>query len=394
MNPLNPFFAIIIYCIAFFTAYLISLKYKIANTNNRYENIDGLRGFLALGVFIHHASIWHQYLQINSWESPKSYLYGHFGQTSVSFFFMITAFLFITKLINNGDKIFDWNSLYISRIFRIVPMYLVSISVLIMIVMIISNWKLNIGIFAFIRQLFYWGTFTVISCPKINGLEITNIINAGVVWSLPYEWLFYFCLPLFALLILKNKPPLVYLVFSIFFIFIFYRFREFYLEHVLSFLGGAIAPFIIKYGPKKVNYNSIFITFIVLICFFSILVFESSTNPLCKLLIAIVFNLIALGNSIFGILKSSILKFLGEISYSTYLIHGILIFIVMYFGFGFKKVAYLTPLEYCITIFFLTPFLIIISSLTYRFIEKPGMNLSKKIMTNKINHPHNENKLV
>ncbi len=393
MNPLNPFFAIIIYCIAFFTAYLISLKYKIANTNNRYENIDGLRGFLALGVFIHHASIWHQYLQINSWESPKSYLYGHFGQTSVSFFFMITAFLFITKLINNGDKIFDWNSLYISRIFRIVPMYLVSISVLIMIVMIISNWKLNIGIFAFIRQLFYWGTFTVISCPKINGLEITNIINAGVVWSLPYEWLFYFCLPLFALLILKNKPPLVYLVFSIFFIFIFYRFREFYLEHVLSFLGGAIAPFIIKYGPKKVNYNSIFITFIVLICFFSILVFESSTNPLCKLLIAIVFNLIALGNSIFGILKSSILKFLGEISYSTYLIHGILIFIVMYFGFGFKKVAYLTPLEYCITIFFLTPFLIIISSLTYRFIEKPGMNLSKKIMTNKINHPHNENKL-
>lgn len=394
MNPLNPFFAIIIYCIAFFTAYLISLKYKIANTNNRYENIDGLRGFLALGIFIHHASIWHQYLQINSWESPKSYLYGHFGQTSVSFFFMITAFLFITKLINNGDKIFDWNSLYISRIFRIVPMYLVSISVLIMIVMIISNWKLNIGIFAFIRQLFYWGTFTVISCPKINGLEITNIINAGVVWSLPYEWLFYFCLPLFALLILKNKPPLVYLVFSIFFIFIFYRFREFYLEHVLSFLGGAIAPFIIKYGPKKVNYNSIFITFIVLICFFSILVFESSTNPLCKLLIAIVFNLIALGNSIFGILKSSILKFLGEISYSTYLIHGILIFIVMYFGFGFKKVAYLTPLEYCITIFFLTPFLIIISSLTYRFIEKPGMNLSKKIMTNKINHPHNENKLV
>lgn len=394
MNPLNPFFAIIIYCIAFFTAYLISLKYKIANTNNRYENIDGLRGFLALGVFIHHASIWHQYLQINSWESPKSYLYGHFGQTSVSFFFMITAFLFITKLINNGDKIFDWNSLYISRIFRIVPMYLVSISVLIMIVMIISNWKLNIGIFAFIRQLFYWGTFTVISCPKINGLEITNIINAGVVWSLPYEWLFYLCLPLFALFILKKKPSYVYLVFSILFIFIFYRFREFYLEHVLSFLGGAIAPFIIKYGPKKVNYNSIFITFIVLICFFSILLFESSTDPLCKLLIAIVFNLIALGNSIFGILKSSILKFLGEISYSTYLIHGILIFIVMYFGFGFKKVAYLTPLEYCITIFFLTPFLIIISSLTYRFIEKPGMNLSKKMMTNKINHPHNENKLV
>lgn len=383
MNPLNPFFAIIIYGIAFFTAYLISLKYKIANTNIRYENIDGLRGFLALGVFIHHATIWHQYLQTNSWESPKSYLYGHFGQTSVSFFFMITAFLFITKLINNGDKKFDWNSLYISRIFRIVPMYLVSITVLIIIVMIISNWKLNIGIFAFIRQLFYWGTFTVISCPKINGLELTNIINAGVVWSLPYEWLFYLCLPLFALFILKNKPPLVYIVFSILFIFIFYRFREFYLEHVLSFLGGAITPFIIKYGPKKVNYNSIFITVIVLICFFSILLFESSTNLLCKLLIAIVFNLIALGNSIFGILKSSILKFLGEISYSTYLIHGILIFIVMYFGFGFKKAAYLSPSEYCISIFLLTPFLIIISTLTYKFIEKPGMNLSKKIKGNK-----------
>ena len=65
MHPLNPIFAIIIYGIAFITAHLISIKYKIINTNVRYESIDGLRGFLALGVFIHHAAIWHQFLQIN-----------------------------------------------------------------------------------------------------------------------------------------------------------------------------------------------------------------------------------------------------------------------------------------------------------------------------------------
>src|ERR1035437_3929118 len=135
MNPLNPFFAVIIYLTAFLTAYIIKINYKITPLKGRYETIDGMRGFLALGVFIHHAAIWHQYLQTGWWDNPKSNLYAHFGQTSVQLFFMITSFLFISKLLNTNKKAFNWNNFFLSRIFRLVPLYFFSIALIFISVM-------------------------------------------------------------------------------------------------------------------------------------------------------------------------------------------------------------------------------------------------------------------
>lgn len=386
MNPLNPFFAIVVYFIAIATAYLLNLKYRIANDNTRYETIDGIRGFLAIGVFIHHSSIWFQYLQIKSWEAPKSNLYNHLGQTSVSFFFMITAFLFITKLLNTNNQKIDWNTLFISRFFRLVPMYLVSILSLVLIVLIISDWKLNISLVRFIKEMIAWGTFTIFGGPTINGSSFTSIINAGVVWSLPYEWLFYFSLPFISILIFKKITSKLYLIISILFVLIFYKVHGLSVHHLFSFAGGAISPFLIKYNSKKINFNSIIFSTIILLCLALILLFNTSNNYLCKLLIIIVFNLIAMGNNFFGVLKSSTLKFLGEISYSTYLIHGIIIFIVMYFYYNLEVAKNLSPTQFCITIFIITPIIVFTSFLSYKNIEKPCMNYSKRISKEKIKH--------
>ena len=385
MHPLSPIFAIIIYGIAFITAYVISLKYKIINTNVRYESIDGLRGFLALGVFIHHGAIWHQYLQTNRWDSPKSNLLSHLGQTSVAFFFMITAFLFISKLVNAKDKKVDWNVLFLSRFFRLVPMYFVSILALIIIVFIVSNWELWVGIETLAKQIFCWETFTIFGDPDINENVYTNIINAGVVWSLPYEWLFYFSLPIISLFILRKNTSIFYLIVSLVFVYGYYKIKYIDPTHLFSFLGGAISPFLIKYGPKKIQYNSAIFSLIILFCFAGIIIFfYNSGDFVCKLLIIIIFNLIVLGNNVFGILKSATLKFLGEISYSTYLIHGIILFIVMYFTYGLQEAANLSPSKYCIIIFVTTPFVVSISFLTYKTIEKPFMDYSKRINLDKV----------
>ena len=383
MNPLNPIFAIVVYFIAFATAYLLNLKYRITNDNTRYETIDGIRGFLAIGVFIHHSSIWFQYLQIKSWEAPKSNLYNQLGQTSVSFFFMITAFLFITKLLNSNNQKIDWNTLFISRFFRLVPMYLVSILSLVIIVFVLSNWKLNVSLIMFIKELLSWGTFTIVDAPNINGSSFTSIINAGVVWSLPFEWLFYFSLPIISILILKKRTSKMYIIISLLFILIFHKIHGLDKHHLLSFFGGAITPFLIKYNSKKINYNSIIFSTIILLCLALILFFSTSNDYVCKFLIIVVFNLIAFGNNVFGILKNSTLKFLGEISYSTYLIHGIIIFIVMYFYYNLEEAKNLSPTEFCITIFIITPIVVFTSFLSYKNIEKPCMNYSKKISVEK-----------
>lgn len=383
MNTLNPIFAIIIYVIAFSTAYLLNKKYKITNDISRYETIDGIRGFLAIGVFTHHSSIWFQYLEIKSWAVTKSNLFNQLGQTSVSFFFMITSFLFVTKIINSNNQKIDWNTLFISRFFRLVPMYIVSLLALVFIVFILNDWKLNVSPFQLTKELLDWGTFTIFGFPDINGSTYTSIINAGVVWSLPYEWLFYFSLPIISVIILKKITSKLYLIISLLFVVSFYKIHGWDNHHLLSFVGGAIPPFLIKYISKKINFNSLIYSTITLLCFASIPFFKTSDNYICKLLIIITFNIIALGNNCFGILKSSTLKFLGDISYSTYLIHGIIIFTVMNFYFGLEKASNLSPLKFCLTIFSITPFVVFVSFLSYRYIEKPFMNYSKSFTAKK-----------
>jgi peptidoglycan/LPS O-acetylase OafA/YrhL len=386
MNPSNPFFALAVFFIAYATAYLLNLKYRITNDTVRFEAIDGLRGFLGVGVYIHHSSVWFQYLKTESWESPNSNLFNQLGKTSVSFFFMITAFLFISKLLNTNNQKIDWNTLFISRFFRLVPMYLVSILVLVLIVFIISDWELNVSLVRFSKEMFAWGTFTFFGTPTINGSSFTSIINAGVVWSLPYEWLFYFGLPIISFLIHYQVTSKLYLIVSFLFILIFYKIHGLNEHHLFSFVGGALTPFLIKVNSKKINkinFNSIVITAIVLLCLALSLFFNTPNNYICKILIIIVFSLIALGNNVFGVLKSPVLKFLGEISYSIYLLHGIIIFIFMYFYFNLEQANNLTSEQFCISIFIITPIVVITSFISYKIVEKPFMNYSKKIAAKK-----------
>lgn len=377
MNNLTPLFALIVFIIAFSTAYIINLKYKVNNLSSRYETVDGLRGFLAISVFISHASLWYQYIQENQWVS-KSYLYSQLGSTSVAFFFMISSFLFISKLLNSKEKGFNWRLFFVSRFFRLAPMYYFSLTIIVIIVMIISDWKLKTGMFQFLHEMFLLGTFTVIRDTSINNFGLTYLINAGVVWSLPFEWLFYFSLPLISLIILKKKPPVFYLVISLLFIIGYFYVNVIRIPFLLSFVGGAIAALVVK---KKLleNKNSTLLSVLILVCLALIPQFENSNNIYCKLLITIVFILIASGNTLFGILNSSTLKLLGEISYSTYLIHGIILFLVFYFGFGLEKAKNLLASEYCKVVFLITPIIVILSFLCYRGVEKPFMEISKKI---------------
>ncbi|MEP7171057.1 MAG: acyltransferase, partial [Bacteroidota bacterium] len=225
-----------------------------------------MRGFLALGVFIHHSSVWYQYIHTGNWDPPRSNLYNQLGQTSVSLFFMITSFLFITKLMNSSAKGFNWRDFFLSRLFRLAPMYFFSISILIVLVMFLSKWKLNVEIPQFIKSIVDWGLFTINNTPGINNSSFTTVINAKVVWSLPYEWLFYFSLPVISLAILKVKPQYAYIIFSIAFITLFLIMHEVKIEHLYSFIGGAIPPVLLKYtslNKKAVNsYSNI----LILVC--------------------------------------------------------------------------------------------------------------------------------
>src|SRR3979490_3443378 len=78
-----------------------------AGAGMRTETLDGLRGFLALSVFIHHFVITHRYLQSGIWDYPPSAFYTLLGQVGFGVFFMITGFLFWGKLLDARGRP-DW----------------------------------------------------------------------------------------------------------------------------------------------------------------------------------------------------------------------------------------------------------------------------------------------
>lgn len=121
-------------------------------SGGRNVSIDGLRGFLAFFVFLHHGSIWYVYVRQQEWVSPASNLYRHLGDTSVALFFMITAFLFTTKVLDSQSRPVDWARLYISRVMRLFPLYAVAVAILFVMVAVLTGWTIEVPLGELAKQ--------------------------------------------------------------------------------------------------------------------------------------------------------------------------------------------------------------------------------------------------
>lgn len=373
------------------TSLLICLiSFRLLDTANtiethqvkRFKSIDGLRGYLAFSVFLHHAVIWFYYLKTSAWTVPPSNLYTHFGQSGVALFFMITAFLFTNKLIQKSeDNRFDWFRLYISRLFRLTPLYLTLVLIVLLVVCILSDWQLRDGLKSLALSILMWISFSFPWAPDINGVEKTRMIVAGVTWSLPYEWLFYFSLPLIGLL-LRIRVPIFFLILGIISCLVII-FHSYYLHSEyrwITFLGGILAAFIVQYESiTKIGQSNI-AALVAIFALLAILFFPSAYHLVPITLLTIFFIIVACGNSLFGLLETKFSVSVGEIAYSIYLIHGLILFICFKFIFGFNYIKNLDPLSYWLIISLVIPFLIFISNFTYKFIEKPGLDCVPKVL--------------
>lgn len=244
MSLLNPFAPFLLTILALVCVALLSkIEKRPLPEHGRFASIDGLRGYLAFFVFIHHAAIWHSYASNGRWVVPDTNLFVQFGQASVSLFFMITSFLFYNKLIDNKNKPFDWSAFFIGRFFRLMPLYLASMIAVFAVVAFLSKGVLHDSVKYTIRCLAQWTAFTVFGAPNINQTD-TALIIAGVTWSLPYEWFFYFCLPLLALTTAQRvRWPLVIISVAVL---VLGTLLKMELQLAAIFAGGIIASFSVR----------------------------------------------------------------------------------------------------------------------------------------------------
>ncbi|MBI5785951.1 MAG: acyltransferase [Rhodocyclales bacterium] len=377
MNPLSPIPAVLVLLAAIFTTRILVRALGAPPAARRFATIDGLRGYLALFVFVHHAAITYFNLRTGSWVRVPSTFYNFLGHGSVALFFMITGFLFFSKILDGRAKAIDWAKLYVSRLLRLTPMYLLSMLLLLTIVGIVTQWQLREEPTIVLREAFKWLTFTILDSPDVNGLANTFTIDAGVTWSLPYEWFYYLLLPLFAFVI-GARVPVVYLVIALA--------TLTYLVHwdpepyrSAAFLGGmAAAVFQRNSWPRRLAATH-GASLLAIGCLATCLAFPNvyAVGPL--VLLSIAFILIACGTNLFGVLVSTVSRSLGEAAYSIYLLHGIVLYVTFHFIFDHVSAAGLSAEQHWLVVAAATPLLVTICFVTFRSVERPALGQTNNV---------------
>ncbi|KAA1152432.1 acyltransferase [Pseudoalteromonas sp. FUC4] len=374
---LNVTMPILSFLICILVAYILGKTpaFNFLNAReNRFKSLDGIRGFLALSVFFHHFVITYYWKDTNIWASPPEKMFDNFGSVGVAIFFIITGFLFISKITKKSTT--NWVSLYKSRFFRIVPLYIFALVVISLIVFASSEFNLHVSPQVLLKDYIKWGLF---HGGSLNGFSDTRRIIAGVDWTLKYEWFFYFCLPLISLCISKlKKVGMFFLVVTALILFIqpLYIF-SFKTNYLILFCIGGLASYLVKYykpsfkitGKTASTFNLLFII--------TAMLYPNTLDIFHVFTIAIVFLLTLLGNDLFGVftLRSSVI--LGEISYSIYLLHGIILYLLFTVAFPLEASSSLLS-DFLLLMPVTSVVVVLISATTFLLIEKPCMSIGKK----------------
>lgn len=164
-----------------------------AGHRDRY--LDGLRALAAISVLASHYG--------NNIAGSLGYavssVFHNLGTFGVQVFFAITGLLFTRKALAARGEI-ALAPFAAARLRRIVPMYTAAIALSIAIA-VVAQAAVPTGGVRLLREsiaLYAFG-FVLDGSPSIRGLNYVEVI--GTIWTLPFEWLFYVCVPVLAVVV-------------------------------------------------------------------------------------------------------------------------------------------------------------------------------------------------
>ena len=371
MSATSPLAAIGAMAIALLTVYLLQQRFG-APPPRRFATLDGLRGYAAFLVYLHHTAIWYFFARTGTWTLPPSRLYTQFGQSGVAIFFMITGFLFWSKLIDGRARAVDWRRLYVSRVLRLTPLFVFTVVVLWMTALATTGLRLRVSAPRAILQTLEWLTFTVAGMPDLNRAP-TSLVG-GPAWSLPYEWWFYLSLPLAALL-MQLRPPRGWLVLGVAGALggAWWVSSRAGWPIAAAFLGGIASAFLARQPMLCHGARHGAASVVCIAALAGVTRFSTGFAPAPLLLLALVFAIIACGNTLFGALEWRTARGLGEMGYSIYLLHGIVLYVSFGLILGTAETAALSMARHWLVVYACVPAVVVVSFMTFRLIEAPAM---------------------
>jgi len=336
----------------------------------RYQTLDGLRGLLATGVFFCHTVVFYHYLGSHEWQRPASPFYAALGEFAVALFFMITGFLFWSKAIAGNGRVAAL-PLYWARFWRLAPVYLLSAALITLAVAFRTGPHAREPMPILLGQSLRVWSLGLARFDALNGIS-TLPVNAGVTWTLQYEWLFYLALPALAWLARPGR-------FSILLLILLVAYRLHWapdLIYLVNFaVGMGVAHLMATGNPLRFLVARPGWGLVPVAAALMVGLGVPTYTLKGSLCAALVFLSIVSGADLCGLLRTRAVRLLGTVSYSIYLLHGT----VLYVGLGIVRAFYplqrLTPPAYWLVMAGCAVLLVCLSAVTYRWLEYPFLRV-------------------
>ncbi|MDU7197532.1 acyltransferase [Phytobacter diazotrophicus] len=354
-------------------------------SKERIAGPDILRGFAAISVIVVHLIA-----QSGIDFGPVVSQIGSRFTASVTLFFTISAFSIAYTYNDEFINKADFKAFFIKRFFRLAPLFY--FAMLIEGMIIFKAFDHLPSLF----ELLMSGTFLFNLVPKMQD----GIVWAG--WSLSIEWVFYLLYP--AIFVLSNHKKLVGALWLVS-IFVSSNIAvvpgatgvEVYmniLNHMVFFISGiAVYLWLPELRKAKVllGNNAGKVGGVALIVLFTFLIYYFSFKDY-PINLYLFYSLIWIGMisvSIIGmpaLINTKFTRFLGKASYSIYLMHSIVLYTLEKIGvFAYINEMGMRPvIKFIIAAFVACGLTVIVSRITYKYIELPGMNFGKWIINRKV----------
>lgn len=366
-----------------------------------FKGLNGLRFIGAFSVLIGHIELIKYF---NGLPNLMKYAFykntnGHLG---VLLFFVLSGFLityFLIVEIEHRQKI-NFKNFYIKRLLRIWPIYYLMIVFAIFVLpTILSLFGENTNIYSYTQIKYY-----IFFLPNIAKSCNYAIPGAVHLWSIGVEEQFYLIWPILIYIFRKRLFHLfviIFITFSILPLLVdFIYIRSDYFQKIPD-IKKIISAFLSSFKINAMALGGIFaylhiqkFKFIEILhsSFYELCIFSTTfilwslginigtfSDEIYSILFACIIYTTATKNKPIINLENKIFNFLGKISYGIYVYHWVILMITLklinlcHINFHEKQI-----LANCILYVTSITFTILISYISYKYIEAPIMNMKKK----------------
>jgi len=355
--------------------------------------VDGLRALLAFGVMAYHfLGIHHRIFGDGSTLDISSVTVKLMRNWTVQIFFAITAYLFGQRMTDITAQTSRSSLKFLSgRFFRLAPLTIVFCCIFLLaeyqayfyesnIKMQLRNWLVLIN--AALSSIFFPAGGPITTNAESTGWDIAGTPQ----WTLHFEWIFYLCITAIPILSFKKKNIVVPVIVTLLLLTAVRDSNTFFVQWdnmTWAFIPGLIVGFLKAKWVKffKLSHSvigAIAIGFVIYSTYADVLILKLLANTL--------FLVVVLSdNQLTRWLKSTVLRSLGETTYSVYLLHGLVQYATLKWIVTIPIARSMPEWLWWMTCALQVVVIVIIARLSFEYVEKPGIVAGKRFYTWLIN---------